>query len=643
MSDIIFNPLLKKGFQEISGDTSQIERNVTQLQNDVTRIDTNLTKLQQSAAIKVYSTSALSSLTVDAIFQWQGETTTTAPILTKGYFYKKTASDTYAQLDTQPRLQNIANGNGGSIEISTNTRIAGNLTVSGTSTTVHAQQVESENDYITLRKNNPLGLSNGDYSGMEIDNYDGNNTNLKLVVGNDGWARVGDSGGTLQKLATIQENPTNGQFVKYNTTTKELESSTIDYSNVANTPGAATRSAAGLMSAADKTKLDGIATGANKYSLPTASAQTKGGVKVGDGLRITNEVLSVTDSAANKVTKVSTAAELDNLADGVLFQWQGADTDQLKYGYFYKLSITTQTIPAGTQYFEYPEGFPTINLNGYKFAPGKYYLVQDNTPAVTSNFFNLSVWRYEPNTDLYTVSDSSTIAVGQKFYNKNTLSYVTVTAISDHTITFSDGTSFTYTIAAGGGFDHLYHVMAENGNEFDFITTGMGTLVCHYALSGDVFSLLDWFRIQEPIMYTLADAITVTITTYAQTNTQPQAYSFIKIQQNGITKPSGWVDIIKVIPLTRSACFAGIVSVGAVYQTGRPGNIIASFNFNFNFATITTLSRCENTSTLTFALSDIRIVADNDNNAVISVKLDFQITGGFIVQVTAPCVCEFLF
>ena len=43
----------------------------------------------------------------------------------------------------------------------------------------------------------------------------------------------------------------------------------------------ATQSAAGLMSAADKTKLDGIATGANNYTytLPTASSSTLGGVK----------------------------------------------------------------------------------------------------------------------------------------------------------------------------------------------------------------------------------------------------------------------------------------------------------------------------------------------------------------------------
>ena len=45
------------------------------------------------------------------------------------------------------------------------------------------------------------------------------------------------------------------------------------------TYSAATTSAAGLMSASDKTKLDGIATGANAYTLPTASSSTIGGVK----------------------------------------------------------------------------------------------------------------------------------------------------------------------------------------------------------------------------------------------------------------------------------------------------------------------------------------------------------------------------
>ena len=43
----------------------------------------------------------------------------------------------------------------------------------------------------------------------------------------------------------------------------------------------ATTSAAGLMSAADKTKLNGIATGANNYTLPLASSSALGGIKIG--------------------------------------------------------------------------------------------------------------------------------------------------------------------------------------------------------------------------------------------------------------------------------------------------------------------------------------------------------------------------
>ena len=52
------------------------------------------------------------------------------------------------------------------------------------------------------------------------------------------------------------------------------------------TYSAATTSADGLMSSSDKTKLDGVATSANNYVLPTASSSTLGGIKIGTGLSI---------------------------------------------------------------------------------------------------------------------------------------------------------------------------------------------------------------------------------------------------------------------------------------------------------------------------------------------------------------------
>lgn len=60
------------------------------------------------------------------------------------------------------------------------------------------------------------------------------------------------------------------------------------------TYSAATTSAAGLMSASDKSKLDGIASGANAYSLPTASASTLGGVKTGSNITNSSGTISIT-------------------------------------------------------------------------------------------------------------------------------------------------------------------------------------------------------------------------------------------------------------------------------------------------------------------------------------------------------------
>lgn len=86
------------------------------------------------------------------------------------------------------------------------------------------------------------------------------------------------------------------------------------------TYGAATQSAAGLMSAADKKKLDGIAAGANAYSLPLASASARGGVKIGytaNGrnypVQLSNEQMYVnvpwTDTNTHTITGIKGNAE----------------------------------------------------------------------------------------------------------------------------------------------------------------------------------------------------------------------------------------------------------------------------------------------------------------------------------------------
>ncbi len=67
----------------------------------------------------------------------------------------------------------------------------------------------------------------------------------------------------------------------------------VPWTDTNTTYNAATTDVAGLMSAADKTKLDGIAAQANKYSLPTASSTTLGGVKIGSNININSGTISV--------------------------------------------------------------------------------------------------------------------------------------------------------------------------------------------------------------------------------------------------------------------------------------------------------------------------------------------------------------
>ena len=78
------------------------------------------------------------------------------------------------------------------------------------------------------------------------------------------------------------------QFIKL------VKSALNGKANSTHTHSVATTSANGLMSSTDKTKLDGIASGANKYSLPTATSSVLGGVKVGSNITNSSGTISLT-------------------------------------------------------------------------------------------------------------------------------------------------------------------------------------------------------------------------------------------------------------------------------------------------------------------------------------------------------------
>lgn len=82
---------------------------------------------------------------------------------------------------------------------------------------------------------------------------------------------------------------------------------------------AATTSASGLMSASDKSKLNGISESANNYSLPTATSSVLGGVKVGSGLSISNGTLSADTQSGTYSLPTASSSTLGGvkIGDGI--------------------------------------------------------------------------------------------------------------------------------------------------------------------------------------------------------------------------------------------------------------------------------------------------------------------------------------
>ena len=125
-----------------------------------------------------------------------------------------------------------------------------------------------------------------------------------------------------------------------------------------NLPAAATTSAAGLMSAADKTKLDGIATGANAYTLPNATSSTLGGVKVGSNISVSSGTISLTKANVTSAlgytppTTNTTYNPATQSANGLMSSTDKKKLDNISYGTANPSSSTTGYGVAGALYFK---------------------------------------------------------------------------------------------------------------------------------------------------------------------------------------------------------------------------------------------------------------------------------------------------
>ena len=142
------------------------------------------------------------------------------------------------------------------------------------------------------------------------------------------------------KAQAITGLSASGKTVTY--TKGDGSTGTITTQDTNTTYSEATTSAAGLMSASDKTKLNGIATGANAYSLPTASSSTLGGIKVGSGLSISSGVLSASGGTIS-ASSLGTNGYV-KFSNGLILQWGAknpGNTTKYNMQVNFPLSFTT--------------------------------------------------------------------------------------------------------------------------------------------------------------------------------------------------------------------------------------------------------------------------------------------------------------
>ena len=86
-----------------------------------------------------------------------------------------------------------------------NLNITGDIYQQGKAFETHAEQVNVSDNNINLRYDAKTGLGNNEYSGLKVQNFDGNRIDLNLAVDQHGEARLGKTGSVLEPLLTRDE------------------------------------------------------------------------------------------------------------------------------------------------------------------------------------------------------------------------------------------------------------------------------------------------------------------------------------------------------------------------------------------------------------------------------------------------------
>ena len=140
------------------------------------------------------------------------------------------------------------------------------------------------------------------------------------------WRPIQDNLTSTSTSESLSANQ--GRILKSLVDGKANSSHTHTWSQISVVPiASATQS--GIMSYTDKAKLDGIASGANNYKLPTASANTLGGIKVSGNANGSSWPICV-DGNSFAETKIQGLIKNDGVLSGVML---GSELESTSYNY----------------------------------------------------------------------------------------------------------------------------------------------------------------------------------------------------------------------------------------------------------------------------------------------------------------------
>lgn len=110
----------------------------------------------------------------------------------------------------------------GDLNVTGDVSIGGDLNVTGKVISVDTETLTTEENTIELRHNAQTGIVSGEYSGLVVNNFDGQGNDLKIVSDSDGILRIGHN--NLESVATRDEpaNLTNNNLMMWDSAGNKL-------------------------------------------------------------------------------------------------------------------------------------------------------------------------------------------------------------------------------------------------------------------------------------------------------------------------------------------------------------------------------------------------------------------------------------